>query len=85
MYNKIKNIFFFLILVLFLFAVTFYYFSEENKKKISINRAKFYENLKNTAGLIPTLKNDTENVIEYAASDIENKKIKKRYFWKLLE
>ena len=85
MYNKIKNIFFFLILVLFLFTVTFYYFSEENKKKISINRAKFYENLKNTAGLIPTLKNDTENVIEYAASDIENKKIKKRYFWKLLD
>ena len=72
-------------MVLFLFAVTFYYFSEENKKKISINRAKFYENLKNTAGLIPTLKNDTENVIEYAASDIENKKIKKRYFWKLLD
>ena len=72
-------------MILFLFTVTFYYFSEENKKKISINRAKFYENLKNTAGLIPTLKNDTENVIEYTTSDIENKKIKKRYFWKLLE
>jgi len=85
MYNKIKNIFFFLILVLFLFTVTFYYFSEENKKKISINRVKFSENLKNTTGSIPTLRNDTENVIEYTTSNIENKKIKKRHFWKLLD
>ena len=72
-------------MVLFLFTVTFYYFSEENKKKISINRVKFSENLKNTTGSIPTLRNDTENVIEYTTSNIENKKIKKRHFWKLLD
>tara|TARA_Y100000590_G_C15677240_1_gene998503 strand:+ start:230 stop:487 length:258 start_codon:yes stop_codon:yes gene_type:complete len=84
MYNKIKNIFFFLILILFLFIVTFYYFSEENKKKINTNRVKFSENLENKANSIPTLKNDTENVIDYTYSDIENKKIKKRHFWKLL-
>jgi ABC-type uncharacterized transport system substrate-binding protein len=85
MYNKIKNIFFFLILILFLFTVTFYYFSEENKKKININRIKFSKNLENKTGSIPILKNDTENVIEYTTSNIENKKIKKRYFWKLLD
>ena len=72
-------------MILFLFTVTFYYFSEENKKKISINRVKFSENLKNTTGSIPTLRNDTENVIEYTTSNIENKKIKKRHFWKLLD
>ncbi len=73
-----------MILVLFLFIVTFYYFSEENKKKISINRVKFSKNLENKLNSIPTLKNDTENVIDYTYSDIENKKIKKRHFWKLL-
>lgn len=72
-------------MVLFLFTVIFYYFSAENKKKISINRVKFSENLENSTGSIPTLKNDTENVIDYTTSNIGNKKIKKRYFWKLLK
>ena len=84
MYSKIKNAIYFLIFILFFSYVAFYYFSEENKKKISINRVKFSKNLENKLNSIPTLKNDTENVIDYTYSDIENKKIKKRHFWKLL-
>ena len=34
---------------------------------------------------IPLLKNHTNSIIEYNASDFENKKIKKRYFWELLK
>ena len=85
MFGKLKNIISFLLLLLFLLFVIFYYFSNDNLKKISTNRVGFSENLENSTSLIPLLKNDTENSIEYIVSNVENKKIKKRYFWELLK
>ena len=85
MFSKLKNIISFLLLLLFLLFVIFYYFSNDNLKKISTNRVGFSENLENSTSLIPLLKNDTENSIEYIVSNVENKKIKKRYFWELLK
>ena len=85
MFGKLKNIISFLLLLLFLLFVIFYYFSNDNLKKISTNRVGFSENLENSTSLIPLLKNDTENSIDYIVSNVENKKIKKRYFWELLK
>lgn len=85
MLNRLKNIFIFLIFIVFLFAVIIYYFSEENKEKVEINRTQFSQNLEMNTGTIPHLKSDTENVIEYIVSNVENKKIKKRNFWELLK
>ena len=85
MFSKLKNIISFLLLLLFLLFVIFYYFSNDNLKKISTNRVGFSENLENSTSLIPLLKNDTENSIEYIVSNVENNKIKKRYFWELLK
>jgi len=84
MYNKIKSIIFLFLLISFFFFVIFYYFSEENKNKIVNNRTDFLEDIKKKINTIPVLKNDTEDVVDYNYSNIEKKKIKKRYFWKLL-
>ncbi len=84
MYNKAKNTIYFFILILFFSSVTFYYFSEENKKKIYKNRENLSENIKKRIAKIPVLKSDTESIIEYNPSNLENEKIKKRYFWELL-
>lgn len=86
MYNKIKSIIYFLALIIFLFSVIFYYFSEENKKIIYKNRINIFKNIENEIVELPVLISDTENIIEYSITDIENqKKIKKRYFWELLK
>ena len=85
MYNKIKSIAFLFLLISFFFFVIFYYFSEENKKKITNNRVDSLGDIKKKINTIPLLKNDTEDIVDYNYSNIEKKKIKKRYFWKLLD
>tara|TARA_Y100000996_G_C22348249_1_gene571656 strand:+ start:240 stop:509 length:270 start_codon:yes stop_codon:yes gene_type:complete len=85
MYNKIKSIIFFTILFLFLFFVTFYYFSENNRQQISKNRLGLSNNIEKRISELPVLDNDTKDIIEYLASDVNEKKIKKRYFWELLK
>ena len=85
MFDKAKNIIYFLIFVLFFFFIIFYYFSEENKEKIHKNRSDISANIEKQSIEIPLLKNDTEGIIEYNFSDLEKKKIKKRYFWELLK
>ena len=85
MYNRVKSIIYFLVFVLFFFFIIFYYFSEENKEKIYKNRSDISANIEKQSTEIPLLKNDTEAIIEYNVSDLEKKKIKKRYFWELLK
>ena len=85
MFNKVKDIIYFLIFVLFFTFIIFYYFSDENKKKIYKNRGNITKNVENHSSYIPLLKNDTNGIIEYNLSNIENKKIKKRHFWELLK
>ena len=74
MYNKIKSIIYFLALIIFLFSVIFYYFSEENKKIIYKNRINIFKNIENEIVELPILISDTENIIEYSITDIENQK-----------
>ena len=85
MYNKIKSIIFLTILFIFLFFVTFYYFSENNRQQITKNRLGLSNNIEKKISELPLLENDTKNIIEYLSFDVNEKKIKKRYFWELLK
>ena len=85
MYNKIKSIIFFTILFIFLLFVTFYYFSENNRQQITKNRLGLSNNIEKKISELPLLENDTKNIIEYLSFDVNEKKIKKRYFWELLK
>ena len=83
MIKELKYVFFITIIFFFIFFVTRFYFSNEYKKMSyrSINLIddkieKFSENL-------PILYNDTNDIIEYAEHQ-KNQKKKKYFFWELL-
>ena len=82
----IKNIF---LISLFLLSVIFFlftasqYISEKTKKKISLNRENIDKTLNEYSLIIPTLKNDTNNVIEFNSGFNLDKDKPKRNFWKL--
>ena len=84
MYKKIKSIFYFIILIIFSSYVSFQYFSTENRNKVFKNRYDINNNIENEISNIPILKNDSSNIIEYNSLNPKNEKIKKRYFWNLL-
>ncbi len=84
MYIKILKITYFFSIIFFLVFVLIFYFSDDNKSKIKNNRSNYNINLNKQILDLPFLKSDTNNVIEYNYEKLEEKKIKKRYFWKLL-
>ena len=84
MYKKIISIFYFIILIIFSSYVSFQYFSTENRNKVFKNRYDINNNIENEISNIPILKNDSSNIIEYNSLNPKNEKIKKRYFWNLL-
>ena len=75
---------YFLIILSFLLYIFIVYFSEENKNKILNNRSDYPNNFYKKILNLPFLENDTNNVIDYNYENSEEKKTKKRYFWKLL-
>ena len=83
---KIINLFFVIIIILFFFSVYKYYSSNKNIKKINLNRSNIEEILKTKISGVQTLKNDTNNVIEFNSSFSEEiKDNQKRNFWNLLK
>ena len=84
MLKEIKYLIFVAIIILFLFFTGKYYFSNENIKKSYRSYKNIDEKIKVYSKNLPLLKNDTENIIEYA-KQTDKKKKKKFNFWKLLE
>jgi len=84
--QKIISIFF-LILVIIFFGSTFkYYSSNKNIKNKEFNRNNIDQILNDKISNLPTLKNDTDNVIEFNdgfSNEIKNDK--PRSFWNLLK
>ena len=78
MIKELKYFFYILVTFFFIFFSVKYYFSDVNKKKSfrSYNNIDKKINLKQEKLLI--LKNNTENIIEYAEKDLSKKK---RYFF----
>ena len=85
MYKKILLIIFFLIITFFIIFVFAIYFSKDNINKIKNNRLNYLNNIEKKISDLPFLKNDTNNIIDYSYENLEEKKIKKRYFWNLLK
>ena len=84
MHKQILKITYFLAIVFFLLFIFMTYFSTDNKNRIMNNRSNHNKNVNIQISDLPFLKNDTNNIIEYNYEESGEKKIKKRYFWKLL-
>ena len=83
---KTVNIIFFLLVLFFFWNVYIYYSSTINIKIKEFNRNNIDQIIKEKTSNIPILKNDTNNVIEFNNSILDQKNIDKpRSFWKLLK
>ncbi len=85
MYKKILIIIYFAITIFFLTFIFVIYFSKDNIDKIKNNRLNYHNSIEKKISNLPFLKNDTNNIIQYSYENLEEKKIKKRYFWNLLK
>jgi len=85
MYKKILIVIYFTIIIFFLIFVFVIYFSKDNINKIKNNRFNHHNSIEKKISDLPFLENDTNNIIQYSYENLEEKKIKKRYFWNLLK
>lgn len=74
-----------LTIIFFLLFIFIIYFSSDNRSKIIKNRSNFNYSMQKKNLNLPILENDTNNIIEYNFEGSKNNKIKKRYFWNLLD
>ena len=84
MLKELKYLLHLLSIFLFFFILIKFYLSDDYKKKFyrSLNN---YDNvIKEFSNDLPTLKNDTHNIIEYVDNN-KNTKKKEFSFWKLIE
>ena len=84
MIKEIKYLIFFLIIFLFFFFTVKYYFSDNYKKKSYRSLNNIDKKIKLYSQKLPTLDDNTQNIIEYV-KNIQTKKKKKYYFWELLD
>jgi len=83
---KIINLLIFIIVILFFYNIYKYYSSSKNIKNINLNRMNIEEIINEKIVDLPTLLNDTDNVIEFNSSFSEEiKEDKPRSFWNLLK
>ena len=85
MINKIKLFFCFFFICIFFYLIVKYYLSDIVKNQINLNRTTLEKKIADNNLILPILKNDTNNVIEFNSgfNDNEKKKIK-RNFWNLI-
>ena len=75
----------FLLVIFFIFKVFSFYFSNKNISLKDYNRSNIDLILKEKIKNLPSLANDTSNIIEFNDSfDGEDNSDKKRSFWELL-
>ena len=83
MIKELKFFFYIFTIFFFLFFTGRYYFSDANKKTSYRSLNEISNKIDNISTNLQTLKNDTENIIEYVENN-NNKNKKKYHFWKLL-
>jgi|TARA_B100000497_G_scaffold125742_1_gene162886 SMC interacting uncharacterized protein involved in chromosome segregation len=84
MFKEIKYLIFVFVICFFIFFTVRYYFSDTNKKNSYRSLNNIDEKIKIYAEKIPTLEDDSKDIVEYV-EQTNNKKKKKFNFWKLLE
>ena len=85
MIRNLLKVTYILTIIFFLLFIFIIYFSSDNRNKIIKNRSNFNYNMQKKNLNLPILENDTNNIIEYNLEGSKNNKIKKRYFWNLLD
>ena len=85
MIRNLLKVTYILTIIFFLLFIFITYFSSDNRSKIIKNRSNFNYNMQKKNFNLPILENDTNNIIEYNFEGSKNNKIKKRYFWNLLD
>ena len=85
MIRNLLKVTYILTIIFFLLFIFIIYFSSDNRSKIIKNRSNFNYNMQKKNLNLPILENDTNNIIEYNFEGSKNNKIKKRYFWNLLD
>ena len=76
----------FLLIIIFILSIYNYYSSNKNVDAKNYNRKNIDQILKEKIIDLPVLKNDTDNVIEFNNSLIDDvEENKKRSFWDLLK
>ncbi len=83
MIKEIKYLIFSLLILFFIFFIAKYYFSDAHKKKSYRSLANFNKKIEINLNKIPTLNDDTQNIIEYVKNN-QIKKKKRYFFWDLL-
>ena len=83
MFKKIINSIFFIFLITFIFLIVKYYISDKYKIFTNKSRATYLVLLDNSKTNVPTLENDTNNIIIYK-NDIDKFRKKKRPWEKLI-
>ena len=83
MLKELKYFFFILIIFIFILFIGRYYFSDQNEKNIYRSINKIDQNIEKLSENLHILKSDTENIIEYVESNVNQNK-KTYHFWKLL-
>ena len=83
MIKELKFVFFILVIIIFLIFTGRFYFSDENKKNTFISINNINNKINSFSKNLIVLKNNTNDIIEYAENKKNNDK-KKYYFWELL-
>ena len=84
MIKELKYVFYLILIFFFIFFVSRYYFSDEHKKKSYRSLSNLEERINIFSENLVTLKNDTNNIIEYVEYQKDKNK-KKYHFWELLK
>ena len=84
MYRKIKNIFFLISFFTFIILVAKHYFSAENILFTNKSRSSYLLTLNNDKKNLPTLKNDTQDIIVYISDLDDFKNKRKKWLWEKL-
>ena len=85
MIRNLLKVTYILTIIFFLLFIFIIYFSSDNRNKRIKNRSIFNYNIQKKDLNLPIIENDTNNIIEYNFEGSKNNKIKKRYFWNLLD
>ncbi len=84
MIKESKYLIYLFVIFLFVLFTLKYYFSDEHKKKSYRSLSNYNKKIEIYSQNIPTLEDDTKNIIEYV-KNTKSKKKKKYQFWKLLD
>ena len=83
MLKELKYFLYTITIIVFIFFVLNYYFSDKNIKNSYRSTKIFDSKIIKYINTLQTLESDTENIVEYAENNINNKK-KNYKFWELI-